>query len=77
MYYSVGSVIDCDQGGDVYKGKWNYRNCTMDVAVKILKPGSNGSQIIMFFQEAIILNQLKHPNVITLYGVVRRGRVSV
>ncbi len=52
----------------------------MDVAVKILKMGSNESQKIMFFQEAIILNQLDHPNVVTLHGVVRRqepGPVSV
>ncbi len=43
----------------------------MNVTVKTLKPGSNDSQKIMFLQEAIILNKLKHPNIITLYGVVK------
>ena len=41
-----------------------------EVAVKTLTDSLN---IVRFLQEAAIMAQFKHPNVVTLYGVVSRG----
>ncbi len=45
----------------------------MDVTVKALIQGSGQSEKIIFLQEAVILNQLKHPNVVALCGLVKDG----
>ena len=42
----------------------------LEVAVKVLK---KGSAVIKFLQEAAIMWQFNHPNVVKLYGVVISG----
>ena len=42
----------------------------MEVAVKTLTDSAN---TVKFLQEAAIMAQFKHPNVLTLYGVVSTG----
>jgi len=50
----------------------------MEVAVKMLKSGSDETDEVKFLQEAAIMGQFKHPNVIKLLGVVTVGKpVSV
>ncbi len=71
LYCSIGEVIGSDQVGNFYKGKFKYRYCVTDVMVKTLKKESDSKEKIMFLQEAVILNQLEHPNVIALCGVLR------
>ncbi len=61
----------------MYKGKWKYGNRVTDVLVKSLKQESDNYDKIIFLQEAVILNKLKHPNVITLCGVVDGDPVSM
>ena len=46
----------------------------MKVAVKMLKPGSDETDQVKFLQEAAIMGQFKHPNVIRLHGVVTVGK---
>ena len=41
-----------------------------EVAVKSLADGSTEEKRIQFLQEAVIMSQFTHPNVITLYGVL-------
>ena len=41
-----------------------------EVAVKSLADGSTEEKRIQFLQEAAIMSQFTHPNVITLYGVL-------
>ena len=41
-----------------------------EVAVKTLADGSTEEKRIQFLQEAAIMSQFKHPNVITLHGVL-------
>ena len=43
------------------------------MAVKTLKEGSGEEDRVKFLQEAAIMGQFKHPNVVTLYGVVSEG----
>ena len=45
----------------------------VDVAVKMLKEGSDKQDRVKFLQEAAIMGQFRHPNVVTMYGVVTEG----
>ena len=44
------------------------------VAVKLLKEGASETDRVKFLQEAAIMAQFKHPNVVALYGVVSQGK---
>ena len=56
--------------GTVDKGLWTSGSGALDVAVKTLTDAAN---IVKFLQEAAIMAQFKHPNVIALRGVVSNG----
>ena len=43
------------------------------MAVKTLKEGAKEEDRVKFLQEAAIMGQFKHPNVVTMYGVVKEG----
>ena len=59
--------------GTVRKGIWKEQSgFTFEVAVKTLKGGDEEDKV-KFLQEAAIMAQFKHPNVINLYGVVSSG----
>jgi serine/threonine protein kinase len=51
-----------------------WRNGTKDVevAVKFLKEGASEIDKVKFLQEAAIMAQFAHPNVVSLYGVVSK-----
>ena len=46
---------------------------TVQVALKVLKEGSSETDKVKFLQEAAIMAQFKHPNVVSLYGVRSKG----
>ena len=54
------------QFGSVEKGMWQSK----EVALKTLKSDSSEDDKVKFLQEAVIMAQFRHPNVVTLYGVV-------
>ena len=58
--------------GVVLKGLWNTASGPEPVAVKTLKINTT-SNIIKFLQEAAIMGQFHHPNIIKLHGVVTTG----
>ena len=58
------------QFGMVNKAAWQSPQGEVEVAVKMLREGSIMSNRIKFLQEAAIMGQFKHPNVVQLYGVV-------
>ena len=45
----------------------------MDVAIKSLNMNASMIDRIKFLQEAAIMAQFKHPNVVALYGVSNKG----
>ena len=61
------------QFGSVEQGLWKRHGTKpVDVALKSLaKKGSEDK--VKFLQEAAIMAQFRHPNVILLHGVVTRG----
>lgn len=67
-------MIGEGQFGTVSQGIWRSENSyVLEVAVKTLKAGSEEKDKVKFLQEATIMAQFKHPNVVTLYGVVSSG----
>ena len=56
--------------GVVRRGVWSVGGEEREVAVKSLADGSTEEKRIQFLQEAAIMEQFKHPNVITLHGVL-------
>ena len=42
----------------------------VEVAVKTLKEGSGEEDRVKFLQEAAIMGQFKHPNVVEMYGMI-------
>ncbi len=45
----------------------------VEVAVKTLKEGSKEEDKVKFLQEATIMSQFEHPNVVKVHGVVKDG----
>ena len=52
------------------KGLWCSPTGPKEVAIKMLKDTAKESERVKFLQEAAIMGQFRHPNVITLHGVV-------
>eukprot|EP00731_Ephydatia_muelleri_P014776 Em0008g496a len=69
------SALGHGQFGGVHKGKWKSPKGECEVAIKVLDPtkSHNDEDKVKFLQEAAIMAQFKHPNVILLYGIVSEG----
>ena len=61
------------QFGCVDKGVWHSPEGPVDVAIKTLKPESPEEEKVKFLQEAAIMGQFHHPNIVELHGVVTVG----
>ena len=72
-HFSLGQQLGSGQFGVVYKGSWLSPDGEMEVAVKTLKEGSKEEDRVKFLQEAAIMGQFKHTNVVEMYGVVKEG----
>ena len=66
----LSSELGSGEFGVVRKGVWSMGGEEREVAVKTLADGSTEEKRIQFLQEAAIMSQFKHPNVITLHGVL-------
>lgn len=62
------------QFGTVEQAVWNWGKLKVDVALKSLNGVSISSlDRVKFLQEAVLMAQFKHPNIVSLYGVVSIG----
>ena len=61
------------QFGTVSQGVWNSSTGPVDVAVKTLNDDTSEEEKVKFLQEAAIMGQFLHPNVVKLHGVVTLG----
>ena len=74
LYSRFTKQLGSGQFGMMYKGVWKSPSRgEVEVAVKTLKEGSGEEDRVKFLQEAAIMGQFKHPNVVTFYGVVSKG----
>lgn len=58
----------------VYKGSWSTSEGRVAVAMKTLKGEAGYDEKIKFLQEAAIMGQFNHPNIIKLHGVITVGK---
>ena len=71
--HSITSVLGSGNFGTVYKGMWTFSGGQRNVAIKMLKDGASEEDKVKFLQEAAIMGQFSHPNVVKMYGVVTMG----
>ena len=69
----LGEMVGSGEFGLVCKGVLESADGEVEVAVKTLKEGSRGEDRLKFLQEAAIMAQFKHHNVITMHGIVKSG----
>ena len=62
------------QFGTVAQAVWHSPDGPVDVAVKTLKEQALEEEKLKFLQEAVIMGQFHHPNIVQLYGVVTVGQ---
>ena len=58
------------QFGTVSKGLWSISNDSILIAIKQLHTAASTTERIKLLQEAAIMGQFSHPNVVKLYGLV-------
>ena len=56
--------------GDVVRGYWKSADYSVEVAVKTLSNQHGQDGRTKLLQEAAIMSQFRHPNVVKLYGIV-------
>ena len=66
----VADKIGSGEFGNVHKGFWKSADYSAEVAVKTLSSGQGQEGRVKLLQEAAIMSQFKHANVVKLYGVV-------
>ena len=67
-------MLGSGQFGGVQIGIWNGSIGKREVAIKTLNPTTTQPDAkVKFLQEAAIMAQFRHPNVIQLYGIVLDG----
>ena len=67
--FRITGHLGSGQFGEVEKGTWQ-NEAELEVALKTLKTGSANENKVKFLQEAAIMAQFKHPNILFLHGVV-------
>jgi len=59
--------------GSVSKGLWEVSGKSLPVAIKKLRPSASSTKRIKLLQEAAIMGQFNHSNVVQLYGLMTIG----
>ena len=72
MFYRLTDHLGSGHFGTVNKGVWHSPSEPVAVAVKQLQLGVKELDRVRFLQEAAIMGQFSHPNVVTLHGVVTK-----
>ena len=75
-YFRSVRYIGSGEFGTVEQGVLNTDSESVDVALKTLKDMSCKKNIVKFLQEAAIMIQFHHPNIISLLGIVSNDNVS-
>ncbi len=68
-------VIGSGHFGEVNKGLWKStkQDTTLEVALKTIPKEEKADHRIKLLQEALIMGQFSHPNVVQLYGIISHG----
>jgi len=77
-FYSSLNQLGAGQFGVVTRAMWKSSpNGEIEVALKTLNTRANEKERVRFFQEAAIMCQFDHENVIKLYGIVTEDPVMI
>ena len=75
-------MLGSGEFGTVYRGVWLHEEgeeseqlVEEEVAVKTMEGGASEEERIKFLQEAAIMGQFNHPNIIRLLGISTEGEV--
>ena len=71
--FRITDHLGSGEFGTVCKGQWHAMKGTLDVAVKMLNSKATEKDVVRFLQEAAIMGQFRHPNIVRLHGVVTVG----
>ena len=66
-------LLGSGQFGNVEAGVWKKGTENIPVALKTLNMGASDKDKVKFLREAVAMAQFRHPNVVTLYGIVTVG----
>ena len=73
LFCRISKHIGSGQFGSVVKAVWSYAGGTREVAAKMMRPTMQEGARVRFLQEAAIMGQFFHPNLLKLHGVVTMG----
>ena len=73
MVVRITEHLGSGQFGKVNQGVWQGGSPAVQVAVKMLQEGTSEEDTVRFLQEAAIMGQFRHPNIVELLGVVTVG----
>ena len=65
----ISNELGSGEFGTVYEGMW----LSKPIAIKTLKNSSVEQDKVKFLQEAAIMGQFHHPNIVKLHGMVTVG----
>ena len=70
LYSRTNGRLGSGHFGSIEQGLWRNGADSVHIAVKHLIEGANEINRVNLLQEAAIMAQFTHPNVVSLYGVV-------
>lgn len=73
LFCSFVKHLGSGQFGSVSEGIWETEAQNTAVALKVLKEGYSKTDKLKFLQEAVIMVQFRHPNVVAMFGMVTEG----
>ena len=73
LSFRTTDYLGSGQFGTVTKGEWESPDGPLEVAMKTLKTDAAQTDKVKFLQEAAIMGQFEHNNVVKLHGVVLSG----
>lgn len=73
LHYRIYKKIGEGAFSSVSKGSWTWMGMEYDVAIKALIQTSSELDKIKLLQEAATMGQFQHPNIVKLFGVVKKG----
>ena len=78
--FRIKDILGSGAFGTVHRGLWHHsegnESVEEEVAVKSIEDGASEEERVKFLQEAAIMGQFKHPNIIRIIGVITEQTVS-
>ena len=71
--FRITDHLGSGQFGWMEKGVWHSLEGPVEVAIKTLRAEASEEERVKFLQEAAIIGQFHHPNIVKLHGVVTVG----